>query len=174
MKTKPSNLPSTWNHDLSIPNLYQQVLAPLTTVHRHSPSTSVVSATHIPTYGDIRTNLVRINAPWKIMTLHWNILIFLFILLKLKSISAVKCKTSFFLLTTQCKLLITILFYLPKGLSNVLLGVRTTGKEDRCFPPRRKPVDAVSTSDMIPGSSSNRKLFVGGGYRGRGGCWKKV
>lgn len=43
----------------------------------------------------------------------------------------------------------------PKGRSKVFDGVRTTGKEDLCFPPRLKPVLAVSTSDMIPGSSSN-------------------
>lgn len=45
---------------------------------------------------------------------------------------------------------------LPNGRSNVFDGVRTTGNDERCFPPRRKPVQAVSTSDIIPGSSSNR------------------
>lgn len=53
--------------------------------------------------------------------------------------------------------------YIPSGLSKVLLGVRTTGSEERCLPPRLKPVEAVSTSDMMPGSSSNSKLFEGGG-----------
>jgi len=52
---------------------------------------------------------------------------------------------------------------LPSGRSNVLDGVRTTGKELRCFPPRRKPVELVSTSDMMPGSSSNNIAEDGGG-----------
>lgn len=50
--------------------------------------------------------------------------------------------------------------YIPNGRSRVLLGVRTTGNEERCLPPRRKPVDDVSTSDMMPGSSSNSNAFV--------------
>ena len=37
----------------------------------------------------------------------------------------------------------------------VLEVVRTTGREDRTFTPLLKPVDAVSASDMMPGSSSN-------------------
>lgn len=45
--------------------------------------------------------------------------------------------------------------YEPRGLSNVFEGVRTTGSDERCLFPRRKPVLAVSTSDIIPGSSSN-------------------
>lgn len=53
--------------------------------------------------------------------------------------------------------------HIPSGRSSVLLGVLTTGNEDLCLPPRLKPVDAVSTSDITPGSSSNRRaLFVGG------------
>lgn len=62
--------------------------------------------------------------------------------------------------------------YVPNGLSRVLLGVRTTGREDLCFPPLRNPVEAVSTSDMMPGSSSKSRLLVGGGYRAIGGCNK--
>lgn len=58
---------------------------------------------------------------------------------------------------------------LPSGRSRVLLGVLTTGRLLRCFPPRRNPVLEVSTSDMIPGSSSNSIAVDGGGYpRGRG------
>lgn len=53
---------------------------------------------------------------------------------------------------------------LPSGLSKVLEGVRTTGRELRCFPPRRNPVELVSTSDIIPGSSSNSIAVLGGGY----------
>lgn len=61
---------------------------------------------------------------------------------------------------------------LPSGLSNVLLGVRTTGRLLLCLPPRRNPVLDVSTSDMMPGSSSNNIVEEGGGYpRGRGD-WK--
>lgn len=45
---------------------------------------------------------------------------------------------------------------LPRGRSNVFDGVLTTGRDDLCLPPRRNPVLAVSTSDMIPGSSSNK------------------
>lgn len=52
---------------------------------------------------------------------------------------------------------------LPNGRSNVLLGVRTTGKELLCFPPLLNPVELVSTSDIIPGSSSNNIAFDGGG-----------
>lgn len=58
---------------------------------------------------------------------------------------------------------------LPSGLSKVFEGVLTTGSEERCLPPRRKPVDDVSTSDITPGSSSKSKALFGGGYRGRGG-----
>lgn len=58
---------------------------------------------------------------------------------------------------------------LPNGRSSVLLGVRTTGRLLLCLPPRRNPVLAVSTSDMMPGSSSNNIVEEGGGYpRGRG------
>lgn len=56
-----------------------------------------------------------------------------------------------------------MLNYIPKGLSKVLLGVRTTGNELRCFPPLLNPVELVSTSDIIPGSSSNNIAFDGGG-----------
>lgn len=52
---------------------------------------------------------------------------------------------------------------LPSGRSSVLDGVRTTGSELRCFPPRRKPVELVSTSDIMPGSSSNNMAEEGGG-----------
>lgn len=58
---------------------------------------------------------------------------------------------------------------LPSGRSKVLLGVRTTGKLLLCFPPRRNPVLEVSTSDMMPGSSSKSIAVDGGGYpRGKG------
>lgn len=58
---------------------------------------------------------------------------------------------------------------LPSGRSRVLLGVRTTGRLLLCLPPRRNPVLDVSTSDMMPGSSSNNIVEEGGGYpRGRG------
>lgn len=58
---------------------------------------------------------------------------------------------------------------LPSGRSRVLLGVRTTGRLLLCLPPRRNPVLDVSTSDMMPGSSSNNIVVEGGGYpRGRG------
>lgn len=46
-------------------------------------------------------------------------------------------------------------FFSPRGRSNVFDGVLTTGNDERCLPPRLKPVLAVSTSDMMPGSSSN-------------------
>jgi hypothetical protein len=60
---------------------------------------------------------------------------------------------------------------LPSGRSRVLLGVRTTGKLLLCLPPRRNPVLEVSTSDMMPGSSSKSIVEDGGGYpRGRGDC----
>ena len=55
------------------------------------------------------------------------------------------------------------LLCLPRGRSSVLLGVLTTGSELLCLPPRLKPVELVSTSDIIPGSSSNNMGFVGGG-----------
>lgn len=47
-----------------------------------------------------------------------------------------------------------LVYIIPRGLSIVLDGVRTTGKDDLCFDPLRNPVDDVSASDMIPGSSS--------------------
>lgn len=51
---------------------------------------------------------------------------------------------------------------LPNGRSKVLLGVRTTGRLLLCFPPLRNPVLEVSTSDMMPGSSSNSIVDEGG------------
>lgn len=53
--------------------------------------------------------------------------------------------------------------YIPNGLSNVFDGVRTTGNELLCLFPLRKPVELVSTSDIMPGSSSNN-MPVAGGY----------
>ena len=50
---------------------------------------------------------------------------------------------------------------LPKGRSSVFEVVRTTGRDDLCRFPLRKPVEEVSTSDIIPGSSS--KSILGGG-----------
>lgn len=62
-------------------------------------------------------------------------------------------------------------FWLPNGRSRVFDGVRTTGRELRCLFPRRNPVELVSTSDMIPGSSSNSIEFDGGGYPRDSGDW---
>lgn len=63
------------------------------------------------------------------------------------------------------------IFALPNGLSNVFEGVLTTGRELRCLFPLRNPVELVSTSDIIPGSSSNRAEFdVGPDFRGNGYC----
>lgn len=62
---------------------------------------------------------------------------------------------------------------IPNGLSKVFDGVRTTGSDDRCFPPRRKPVLAVSTSDMMPGSSSNSGPWCWGVYALIGMPWEK-
>ena len=47
----------------------------------------------------------------------------------------------------------------PNGRSRVFDGVRTTGNVARCFEPRRNPVAEVSTSDIIPGSSSISELL---------------
>jgi hypothetical protein len=63
--------------------------------------------------------------------------------------------------------------HLPNGRSNVFEGVLTTGSEDLCFPPLRKPVLAVSTSDMIPGSSSNNGPWCCGVYALIGMPYKK-
>ena len=52
-------------------------------------------------------------------------------------------------------------FFLPNGRSRVLEGVRITGNDVRCRDPRRKPVDDVSASDMIPGSSSSSTELLG-------------
>lgn len=52
--------------------------------------------------------------------------------------------------------------FIPRGLSNVFEGVRTTGNDERVLFPRRKPVLAVSTSDIIPGSSSNNGPWLTG------------
>jgi len=54
-------------------------------------------------------------------------------------------------------------YKLPNGRSKVLLGVRTTGRLLLCLPPRRNPVLEVSTSDMMPGSSSKSIVEDGGG-----------
>lgn len=51
----------------------------------------------------------------------------------------------------------------PKGLSNVFDGVLTTGNELLCLLPLRNPVELVSTSDIMPGSSS-KSIPVAGGY----------
>lgn len=58
---------------------------------------------------------------------------------------------------------INIFRELPSGRSKVLLGVRTTGRLLLCLPPRRNPVLEVSTSDMMPGSSSKSIVEDGGG-----------
>lgn len=61
--------------------------------------------------------------------------------------------------------------FIPRGRSNVFDGVRTTGNDDLCLLPRRNPVLAVSTSDIIPGSSSNNGPWLTGAYpRTGGGC----
>lgn len=61
------------------------------------------------------------------------------------------------------QLSLSLNFNSPSGRSSVFDGVRTTGNDERCFPPRRKPVDDVSASDMIPGSSSYSIAEDGGG-----------
>lgn len=69
----------------------------------------------------------------------------------------------FFLFLTKAQTKIKMV-RLPRGRSNVFDGVRTTGNDDRCLLPRRKPVLAVSTSDIMPGSSSNNGPWFIGAY----------
>lgn len=62
-----------------------------------------------------------------------------------------------------------IIINLPRGRSNVFEGVLTTGNDDRCLPPLLNPVLAVSTSDIIPGSSSKSGPWFTGAYPRTGG-----
>lgn len=49
---------------------------------------------------------------------------------------------------------------LPRGRSSVFEGVRTTGSDDLVLFPRRNPVLAVSTSDIIPKKQMFRNHYI--------------